>query len=214
MKRIGIIVFVIYIIHMICFVPDATCVILGFEGIVSPGDYIVPATPYQEAGFILNDLTNQHVDGIFSSSWNPDFYYYNSNGTDAFGWCGGCGEKVIFRLTHVDGIPFSIQSLDATSMIQHTFTPGMGLDVVGHRLGGETVTQTFILIQNTWKTFSFDPTFTNLIGLDISANAYPVADLTMDNINVTPIPEPSTFLLLATGLLGIIGYSWPKKSLK
>lgn len=47
------------------------------------------------------------------------------------------------------------------------------------------------------------------ITMKISGSLSP--DLTIDNIQATAAPEPGTFLLLGTGLLGIGGYGWRRK---
>ncbi len=50
-------------------------------------------------------------------------------------------------------------------------------------------------------------TLSNVILLD-SQSAEITASLTDGTVNVTAIPEPSTWLLLATGFTSLLGYSW------
>jgi PEP-CTERM motif len=49
------------------------------------------------------------------------------------------------------------------------------------------------------------------IGTGTTPSANPFGFLYTGEVNTSPVPEPATYLLFATGLLGLLGYGWRRK---
>ena len=173
---------------------------IGFEGVVG-GDFVVPVTPYVEAGFTLTNSLGSasDSDGIFS----PSFIGGVNNGTDNFGWCGGCHatNPLVITLTPNAGTPFSLISFEAGNLVAGQFTSGEQIIVTGNLAGGGSVVQTVTLVQDTLTLFTLGAGFTNLTSVEFVGSLAPAGShLAMDNLVVTT-PEPSTALLVGGGLL-------------
>lgn len=89
---------------------DGVVVTMDFEGVAPPGGGAVPVAPYTEDGYTLNASAGSH--GIFDSASPGD----NTNGSDIFGWCGSCGGSILFTVTNNAANPFSIQSIDVSTL--------------------------------------------------------------------------------------------------
>lgn len=188
-------------IAALSFSARAIAVTLGFEGVVPVGSFVVPVTPYSEAGFSLTNSLGpaSNSDGIFdAASGQVD------NGTDAFGWCGGCDvAPLVITLTENGGSPFSLLSFEAANLSFGLFTPGEQIVVTGNLAGGGTVVQAFSLVQDTFTLFTLGAGFTNLTSVDFVGSLAPAGShLAFDNL-VVAIPEPTAALLVAGGLLGL-----------
>jgi hypothetical protein len=98
----------------------------------------------------------------------------------------------------LNGSPFDLVSVDLAEY--STVVPNAAtVQFVGYRLDGSTVTTSFTTDGNIdgtgplndFETFFFGPEFSSLIRVEI-----PSAGWSLDNLFVTPIPEPSTCALL------------------
>jgi len=170
---------------------------IGFEGVVSNEDAVIPVTPYTESGYMLTSQTDAASNGIFGKDVT------SSNGTATFVFCsyaGDCADGEFISLTSVNGSPFSLSSISAGNWQGEEITGA--IDLVGHLVGGGTVNAS-VAAGATWGTYRLSG-FDNLLGVDFyGRTVYAVA---MDNLEVNTsanLPEPASLALLGAGVLGV-----------
>jgi hypothetical protein len=111
-----------------------------------------------------------------------------------------------FEFTTVAGSPFSLLSLDLASYDMSLMGP-LPVTFMGTQVGGTSVMQMFSLDMGmrTFSTFSLT-NFTNLTSARVTFGA-PLFGAQIDNVRVglasSVVPEPSTYALMATGLVGL-----------
>jgi PEP-CTERM motif-containing protein len=178
-----------------------------FEGVAPPGGSLGSVSPYSESGFTLT--SNDSAYAIFDSA-NAGV---NTNGSDIFGWCASDCDPQTLTVTG-PGV-FDLVSIDVASLSPGNNTPGMSVDITGFFSGGGS---TFVSLPSnaTWTTHPLAG-FVNLISVSIVAidptpptGAKDLNDSAIDNLQFSTgevvVPEPSTFVFLGTGLLGLLWY--------
>jgi hypothetical protein len=129
-----------------------------FEGIAPPAAGTGTATPHTGSGFL--PTSNETESGIFDSAASA-----NTNGTDIFGWCGGCDPQV---LTVTGPGVFDLVSIDVASLDTDNLVPGTGIGVAGFFSGGGSTLVT-LPITTTWTTHPLAG-FVNLLSVQIVAS--------------------------------------------
>jgi hypothetical protein len=176
------------IVFLLCGAATASAAVIGFEGL--PEDLAHP-TPHAEQGYLL--LDSGWADGIFFPGHGA-----NDNGTNVFGWCADyCGGTQTLTLS-AGGTPFSIYSIDAAFL--HGGPGPQSLAVTGYFALGGSISQTFA-ISETWATYLLDG-FNGLSSVEIQ-DFYAGTDPAIDNLVLSNVPEPGTWLLFSAGLAAL-----------
>ncbi|MDR7305638.1 PEP-CTERM sorting domain-containing protein [Rhodoferax saidenbachensis] len=163
---------------------------VSFEDLSSPlaaTSTTLVSTGYQ---FSTTDLHGIFDASGFGASNGTHFLVYRSSGagTESF--------------AAVSGTAFNVNSIDLGGW--HNFGPNpLSIEITGYRTSGLNVTNTISVAPGVFTSFALTG-FTNLASVRLGsfAGAY----VAVDNINVSPVPEPETLAMLLAGL-GLVGWT-------
>lgn len=157
------------------------------------GSYIISS--YSQNGVLFtSDLPDSFA------HYSPDHFGYPQNGTAYLAvmreYAGFSHESSLFRLNSIDVAEYSRIYPGPTSV---RFT--------GYRADGLVVSASFVtdgIFDGTgplpdFQTFTFDATFSDLLRIQISPG------IMIDNVGITPVPEPSFVALFVLSLAGLLG---------
>ena len=198
---------------ILCASGRGNALTIDFEGLApaggsaSPpstvGDFDLTTIGFGISGSVLSQTVSDPSDVL--PDHNSDWLRYNVTAA--------------LRITHSSGETFSIESFRATEWHISHFNNGGGggltFDVEGTLSGGGTINTQFTTDNDfdSFQTFTFDSSWTNLTQVEF---IQPDGRLAYDDITVhaatAAVPEPSTLLLLGTGLAGLAGYRQRKRS--
>ncbi len=168
----------------------ARAVTLTFEGVTTTAETVVnvnPSEPYTEAGFLFTPVNDQSA--VFAADASTTLPGVTS------AWFGFAESNPV-TVTHNAGLTFDFSRFVAGAS---TLASGpLTLTVTGIRSDGTTLTETF---ENVSAAGSRDFNWTGLASLRFESSD----DAGLDDLALTPVPEPETWMTLAIGLAGVAG---------
>lgn len=111
------------------------------------------------------------------------------------------------------GLPFMLTAFDGSTLFQDPGTAALegfpNADIInlqGTGMGGAILNAAFPLSTlGNLETFMLPPQWTNLVSVTFSGSTSSGGTGSFSLDNIVAIPEPATWLLLATGLAGLLG---------
>lgn len=135
--------------------------------------------------------------------------YGADNGTNYFVFeavkGGGQSSSSELVLTRHDGTPFRLTSLDLGGWLGFIKDVPGEVKLVGQRVDGTQAIMSTMISSKSFSQVAAAADFTNLLSLSFALSNYPgTAYIGIDNIQVSPVPEPENIALFLAGL-GLLG---------
>ena len=171
--------------------------VITFDG-VGPGvgSHPVPS-PYQELNYSISAPNGLYYLGYGDPRYAGENNLFDSNYQDTT------------TLTTINGKPFAIQSIDLAEMYLGSRPPTEPTTFIGTLFGGGTVTQTFDVSNTSFQTYLFGGNFSGLTSVSWTATTDTPQ---FANINVSAVPEPSTWAMMILGFAGLGFMAYRRKS--
>jgi len=177
---------------------NAQATVIGFEGIATSKKTVI----YQNySTFKIDDYSFYTNPNTSTTVIHREYYARDpavaSNGTDVVKLTGS---RQLLEMTNNSNTPFNVTSIDLADYYDFS-TRRNEVTLTGTLVGGGTVTWTGVLNNinaagpNDFSTIQLT-NFRNLTSFAIGGTQ----QLGIDNINVSAVPEPSTWVMLGLGL--------------
>jgi hypothetical protein len=176
--------------------------VIDFESLSNTGfPYFTAVGSYAEDGYKLT-VNGGLVNLLFAPSTDNFLQYAGS--TTAF---AGAGDTV--KLQRADGTAFNFNSIDLSKL--SVLNPGgNSVTFTGNFAAGGSITQSVTIDSAFGLHGNAFAGFTNLKSVTWTESSRVSKDYQFDNINVSAVPEPETYAMLAAGL-GLLGFMARRK---
>jgi hypothetical protein len=169
---------------------------IDFEEAACTGPGLVFQTsPYIIDGYTFRSVTD-HDEGFFNLCEGASGFPGSTSLAAFF--------QTVVSITRSTGDPFSIHSIDL-AFISGGFPTPFDIVFTGLLQNGGQVFQTFTLPGGvnppSLETYFFGSAFSNLVSVSWIQGALDGPEHQFDNVELSSIPEPSTVVLLGSGLL-------------
>jgi len=176
---------------------QAAATTVSFEDLSSPLAATSSALVSSGYQFTTTDLHGIYDASNYGASNGTHFLVYRSSGvgTESF--------------AAVSGTTFNLNSIDLGGWLNFGSTP-LSIDITGYRTIGGNVVNTVSVAPGVFASYNLTG-FTNVTS--VSLGSFAGAYVAVDNINVSPVPEPETLAMLLAGL-GLVGWTARRRAVQ
>jgi hypothetical protein len=167
---------------------------------------VTSSAPITSGGYTFNYSSTLYPGGVHAVTNIPNLGA--SNGTNYLVYESGVGTETFTSGTGA----FNLNSLDLGGWVNFYPTASNTLEITGTRIDNTTVTYYALIAPTTFNTYELN-NFTNLRSVtlgNIAGGAY----IAVDNIQVSPVPEPQNYSMLLAGLTLLAAITRKRKPLQ